>query len=173
MGRLIQSRLANGSDLHRDGRFRPLSGPLAHNLVGCQLPQIQNPYTILITGSRKWKDTGVIRKLIISAQSKHPNRKVKFIFGDCKGGADQIAYGFCLAYNASYVRFQAHWDKFGKKAGPIRNQEMVEYQPDEAYAFREPGALNTGTDGCIDLCIKHGIKVTIIGEQRRAGGPNA
>jgi hypothetical protein len=130
------------------------------------LQQESNPYTILITGSRKWKDTGIIRKLVISAQSKHPDRKIRFIFGDCKSGADQIAYGFCLAYSVPYVRFMAHWDKLGKKAGPIRNQEMVEYKPDEAYAFREPGALNTGTDGCVDLCLSAGVKVTIIGEQR-------
>jgi hypothetical protein len=122
------------------------------------------PYTILITGSRKWKDTGVIRKLIISAQSKHTDRKIRFIFGDCPGGADRIAYGFCLAYGVDYRRFTAHWDDLGKRAGPIRNQEMVEYRPDEAYAFREPGALNTGTDGCINLCKKYGIKVTVFGE---------
>ena len=136
------------------------------------MSEVSIPYTILITGSRKWKDTGIIRKLIISAQSKHPNKKVRFIFGDCKGGADQIAYGFCLSYGVDYRRFVAHWDKLGKKAGPIRNQEMVEYHPDEAYAFREPGALNTGTDGCIDLCVKHGVKVTIIGEPRNGSSPN-
>jgi len=77
-----------------------------------------------------------------------------------------MAYGFCLAYGIQYIRFQAHWDKHGKKAGPVRNHEMVEYKPDEAYAFREPGALNTGTDGCSDLCIKAGVKLTIIGERR-------
>jgi hypothetical protein len=129
------------------------------------MQQKSNKYTILITGSCQWQDTGVIRKLIISSQKKHPTKKVRFIFGDCPLGADRIAYGFCLAYDIKYVRLPSYWDKSGKRQKIITEHKLAEYHPDEAFAFREPGALNTGTDLCIDICLKLGIKLTILGEQ--------
>lgn len=50
----------------------------------------------------------------------------------------------------------ANWDKQGRKAGPIRNQNMIDLMaPDAVIAF--PGGR--GTQGMIDLAKKNGVNV--------------
>jgi hypothetical protein len=64
--------------------------------------------------------------------------------------------------------FPAKWDEYGKAAGPIRNQEMVDSKPDLVLAFwdgRSPGTLDA-----IKRAVLAGIEVNIYppGWRRRA-----
>ncbi len=57
----------------------------------------------------------------------------------------------------------ADWDKFGKGAGPIRNQQMIdEGKPDLVVAF--PGG--TGTADMVKRAKKHGIEVIEVKNDR-------
>lgn len=110
---------------------------------------------ILITGSRTWIDRTKIQKLMMQY------RNAFFIFGDCPTGADAIAWAIAKRFKIKYKRFVAHWRIYGSSAGPIRNQEMVDYGPELAFAFRMPGK-SKGTDDCINRCRAGGIESEII-----------
>lgn len=66
----------------------------------------------------------------------------------CSGGAtgiDSIAEWWAKRHKIEFVAYPARWDRFGKKAGIIRNREMVEFA-DVVIAFwngRSKGTLST------------------------------
>jgi hypothetical protein len=58
-------------------------------------------------------------------------------------GADAMAGEFANVSNIREVVFQADWKKYGRRAGPLRNQRMIdEGNPDLVVAF--PGGRGTG-----------------------------
>lgn len=57
-------------------------------------------------------------------------------------GADACAFNYATYRGISCETFQADWQAHGKKAGPIRNQRMLdEGKPDMVVAF--PGGKGT------------------------------
>lgn len=78
----------------------------------------------------------------------------ELIEGGAKG-ADQLAFQWASANNVKVIEVPANWSKFGKKAGPLRNQEMLDLCPGAVIAF--PG--NTGTAHMTSIARKAGIKV--------------
>lgn len=83
--------------------------------------------------------------------------------GECtQGGADIIAQYWARQYDGlEDDPMPADWEKYGKPAGHIRNQEMVdkEPQPDVCLAFFKSGAANRGTQNCVDKAVAAGIPV--------------
>ena len=62
----------------------------------------------------------------------------------------------------SIEAFPADWDRYGKRAGYIRNQQMLdEGKPDIVLAFRSEGE-SKGTDMMIDLARKAGVPVYVV-----------
>lgn len=47
------------------------------------------------------------------------------IHGDSRG-ADRLGEEWAEAHNRYWYRYPANWYKFGKQAGPIRNQQMID-----------------------------------------------
>lgn len=115
---------------------------------------------ILITGSRDWDDHAFIRyalKPYIDALPPEADEPV-VIHGDARG-ADKIA-----AIQAQELGFwvEAHpadWDKHGKRAGILRNLEMLEREPDVVLAFRVNGSL--GTTHMIEAARKRNVPVVV------------
>lgn len=71
-------------------------------------------------------------------------------------GADTAAVDWAVINYTKVHEFPADWKTHGKKAGPIRNQQMIdEGNPDVVIAF--PGGV--GTTDMIRKAKKHGIKV--------------
>lgn len=59
------------------------------------------------------------------------------------------------------MAFPAEWNKYGKKAGYIRNAQMLEIgKPDLVLAFWD--GVSRGTKMMIDLAKKAGVEVRII-----------
>lgn len=85
---------------------------------------------ILVTGSRDWDDVELIReKLFI-----HGWHGDTLIVGDCPTGADAIAREIWGNRGPIEVH-QADWERLGKRAGPLRNIEMVNSGADRCLAF--------------------------------------
>jgi imidazolonepropionase-like amidohydrolase len=56
----------------------------------------------------------------------------------------------------------AEWTKYGKAAGPIRNQLMLDkYQPDVCHAFHDDLAHSKGTRDMVERAEKAGIPVHV------------
>jgi hypothetical protein len=82
------------------------------------------------------------------------------IVGDNSQGpysVDQITRSWCKNNSIPFEVHYANWGKYGKPAGPRRNQEMVDRNPDFVLAF--PYKESRGTRNCASLARKAKIKV--------------
>jgi YspA, cpYpsA-related SLOG family len=79
---------------------------------------------------------------------------VELIEGGAKG-ADRLARDWGQKNKITVIEVQALWEKFGTRAGPIRNQIMIDYKPDAVVAF--PGGK--GTNNMASIAKRDGIKV--------------
>lgn len=71
-------------------------------------------------------------------------------------GADTLAGGWAVSRGKQLEVYPADWDRYGRSAGPRRNQQMLdEGKPDVVIAF--PGGR--GTEGMIKLARKAGVRV--------------
>lgn len=74
-------------------------------------------------------------------------------------GVDSVAVNWADAYGLKCHKFPAEWDKYGKKAGYIRNKQMLEEgKPDLVIAF--PGGR--GTQMMVDLARKANVEIIVI-----------
>jgi len=122
---------------------------------------------IIIAGSRDFNDYKLlktsIRDILKNTSLKNIN-KIKIISGTARG-ADQLGERFAKQFKLEVVKFPADWDRFGKRAGYIRNEEMAKYSvKDGSYgmlvAFWD--GESRGTKHMIDLAKKHGVEVHVV-----------
>ena len=129
---------------------------------------------IAVTGWRDYADAGFIHQHLTPWLSlcRNAGRVLHIRVGDAKG-ADEITWRWCLDQNVSHRVFYADWDKYGKMAGPIRNEQMLRgigdpflgqtnmlmgFPPNNGARITVPGS---GTWGCIIKAYELGIKVEI------------
>lgn len=114
--------------------------------------QKQEPQRILVTGSREWTD-----RFIISAALFDFPPGTKLCHGGAKG-ADAIAAVVATEYGFEVTEYPARWSEHGKRAGPIRNQNMLDdFKPTLVLAFPLPQSV--GTYDMIRRAKKAGIEV--------------
>jgi hypothetical protein len=97
---------------------------------------------ILVTGSRDWTDSAKIATEIFRClyEMKTPHSESLLIHGDCPTGADKLADDYARTTGMHIWRFPADWDTHGKRAGFLRNAEMVDLEPDVVLAFIKNGS---------------------------------
>lgn len=66
--------------------------------------------------------------------------KITVIQGGCPTGADFYADQWCLHNFFTSEVHHAKWSEFGRRAGPIRNQHMVDLGADLCLAFIKDGS---------------------------------
>lgn len=111
---------------------------------------------LLVCGGRDYQDRNKIYKTLNQIHKETPISLL--ITGDAKG-ADHLSYLWALNYTIPTRIFMANWKKYGPRAGPIRNQEMInQAKPDLILAF--PGG--TGTQNMISLGKKAALPIRII-----------
>ncbi len=107
---------------------------------------------VLVCGSRKWTDYAVIEWRMKAL----PPWSV-IIEGEARG-VDRAARQIAKHLGLEVKPFPADWDKYGKAAGPIRNQQMLdEGKPDLVLAYPMPDSV--GTQDMIERAKKAGIPV--------------
>lgn len=97
---------------------------------------------ILVTGSRDWFDDLYITGIL----DNYTDTPVTLVSGGCPTGADYICENYAAWRGWQIEEHPAEWDKYGKKAGPIRNAKMVALGADVCLAFiknRSRGATTT------------------------------
>jgi len=114
---------------------------------------------VLVCGSRTWQEALAIWT-VLDGLNERPG-EVVLIHGDAKG-ADTVAAEWAMVRDASVESYPADWDRHGKRAGYVRNQQMLaEGKPDMVWAFRSTGE-SKGTDMMIDLARKAGITTYVV-----------
>lgn len=77
-------------------------------------------------------------------------------------GADLIARDRCAYHDIKFQTFPAEWDRYGKAAGPIRNQQMLdEGKPDCVIAFHDDIENSRGTKDMVERARKAGLTVHV------------
>lgn len=109
---------------------------------------------ILICGSRHWQDIHAIRMCMVKLD---PNTEI--IHGAAPG-ADSIAGFLADDFGFSVRSFPADWKKYGRAAGPIRNKQMLDEEPDLVIAFRMPNSR--GTQNTINEARRRKIPVKVV-----------
>ena len=87
---------------------------------------------------------------------------ITVIYGDCPTGADHYTREWIMDQGEEVedLRFIADWEKYGKGAGPMRNERMIkEGKPTQAYGFWDGNS--SGTLNTIQLCMKYGIPCSL------------
>lgn len=90
----------------------------------------------------------------------HKRGITEIIHGAAKG-ADSFAGHWARVFGIKETAVPADWDKHGKRAGPLRNEEMLKLKPDGVVAF--PGGR--GTDHMVRIAKEAGIKVMRVDEK--------
>lgn len=109
---------------------------------------------ILVCGSRYFTDYELLKNTLDAFSD------FEIIHG-CARGADTLAGRYGRETNRVVSEFPAQWDLYGKRAGPIRNTQMLrEGKPDLVIAFRGPNSR--GTQNMINQSEKAGVETIVI-----------
>ena len=99
---------------------------------------------LLVCGGRDFTDEGGLWDAIDSVRANlADDRNLIIIHGACPTGADRLADRYAEHHGLRQLRFPARWRYLGGRAGPARNQQMLDADggPDLVLAF--PGGAGT------------------------------
>lgn len=126
---------------------------------------------ILVTGSRYWTEqehfdyidmvlTGIVTQYLLSSPIAK-SIDVCLIHGDCVG-VDKQAAKVAEKLGLDIKSYPADWKKYGKGAGIIRNQRMLDLEePDIVIAFHNNLAKSKGTKHMVNYARDNGYKVIV------------
>lgn len=76
-----------------------------------------------------------------------------------------MAADFARQYGYPLIEIPADWTTYGKAAGPIRNRQMLDLNPDIVIAFHNDITSSKGTKDTVTEAKRRGIpRVEIISE---------
>jgi len=123
---------------------------------------------VLATGSRHWTDVAVIKEVLLSVQGERPSEFMTLVHGAqvskdrktfVKYGADYLAGEVAKQLGWKVETFPAEWERYGRRAGPVRNQLMVDHKADVCVVFPMPDSR--GTWDCVRRAKKARIPLVI------------
>ena len=90
---------------------------------------------VLVCGGRDFSDAALMCRVL-----RDTLKAGDTLIAGAARGADALAERFCPPGVTKEI-YPADWQKYGKAAGPIRNQQMLDAKPDLVVAF--PGGRGT------------------------------
>ena len=134
-------------------------------LLGLCIGYMNNMTRIIIAGSREFNDYEKMLKTLdeLGVHLMNTIDPIEIISGHANG-ADKLGERFAKAYGYPLVVFPAEWDKYGKAAGPIRNEQMAKYaaEADRGILIAFPIDESRGTRNMIKLAKQYGLEVDVI-----------
>lgn len=119
-----------------------------------------NRLKILICGGRHFCNYALLENVADNVIKGQDFSEIEIVSGHCIG-ADRMGEEYAKRHDYALKIFPAEWEKYGKRAGPIRNKQMIDYiaefENKIVIAFT---SLNTkGTKNTIALAKKANIRV--------------
>lgn len=109
---------------------------------------------VLVCGSRHFNDKKLLEEVLEKIDITELHQ------GGARG-ADTLAKEYARERGIVGKTWPALWAEHGKKAGPLRNIQMLEHgKPDHVVAFLAPNSR--GTKHMIEISRKAGIPVEVI-----------
>ena len=116
-------------------------------------------YKIIIAGGRDFMDYNLLKeKTDKILQEKKVTHKIVIISG-CARGADTLGLRYASENAFDVEEYPADWNKYGKKAGYVRNVEMAE-NADALIAFWD--GKSKGTKHMIDIATERNLPIRVI-----------
>lgn len=106
---------------------------------------------IAVTGGRNFMNFLIIRKAF---QEINLNENDTIVHGGCSG-CDQLCAEVAKEFKAKTEEYPADWNKYGKAAGPIRNEKMLKSNIDMLLVFQG----GKGTKNCVKKAEELQIKI--------------
>lgn len=97
-------------------------------------------------GGREFNDVTLFMSVMNPV--RHTLNPYMICHGNCTG-ADKMFGLFAIRYRFSVRSLPAQWQKLGKKAGPIRNQALLDLRPKPNVLVAMPG-----NDGTADMVMR-------------------
>ena len=79
---------------------------------------------LIIAGTRTFTDYDFLKRKLKTLVNI---TDVKEVVSGCCGGVDSLGEWWALENNIKIQKFPANWNKYKKRAGPIRNKQMAQY----------------------------------------------
>jgi len=114
---------------------------------------------VIIAGGRKYNDYDSLKKYCDYILQN--SNDIEIVCGTAYG-ADKLGEQYGIENEFKIKYFKPDWDKFGKSAGFIRNDEMAKYG-DAAIVFWD--GKSKGSKHMIDLSIKYKLKLRVFNYQ--------
>lgn len=111
---------------------------------------------VLVCGSRRWHDRDRIGRRMFDLP---PSDETVVVHGAARG-ADRIAEQEAQKCGLFVEAHPADWERHGKRAGIIRNLEMLDSGVDLVIAFWD--GRSSGTKHTMDEAHRRGIPVEVI-----------
>ena len=119
----------------------------------------QENYKVIIAGCRNFYNYVTLKERCeFFLQNKMKTHNVIIVFGHASG-ADSLGEKFVADHNLQCELHPADWERHGKTAGPIRNEEMAEIA-DALIAFWD--GQSRGTKSMIGLAKRKGLQVAVV-----------
>ncbi len=110
---------------------------------------------LIIAGSRTFTNYQKLKQICDHFLQDQNN--IEIVSGTCRG-ADQLGEQYAKERGYKITKFPANWNKYGKAAGPKRNQQMANYA-DALIAFWD--GKSKGTNNMIQLANRYNLDILI------------
>ena len=111
---------------------------------------------IIIAGTRTFTNYQKLKQTCDYFLQDQTN--IEIVSGAYYRGADKLGEQYAKERGYKLTKFPADWNKYGKAAGPKRNEQMADYA-DALIAFWD--GKSRGTKNMIDLAEQLGLKLII------------
>ena len=108
---------------------------------------------VLVCGGRDYNNKEHVFNVL---DRFHEGTKITTLVHGLAVGVDVLAGQWAEMHDIPVQEFPADWDKYGKAAGFIRNQQMLDESCPE-YVIAFPGGV--GTKNMVDLALRAGVSV--------------
>ena len=119
---------------------------------------------VLVTGSRLWRADSTIQKSKIYKvlDELHRDQPITLLITGAEPlGADRCAGDWAHKMGVPLAEYPAEWNRYGKSAGPLRNQWMLDFSaPDLVVAF--PADAGRGTQDMMRRAEAAGVPVKVV-----------
>ena len=109
---------------------------------------------LAIIGSRTFNNYGLLQETLEQYKSK-----ITLVVSGAAKGADSLGERWAIKNNIKTLIFPADWEKYGKRAGFIRNEDIIK-NCDAVIAFWDE--ISRGTAHSLSLCEKYNKPYKII-----------
>jgi hypothetical protein len=117
-------------------------------------------FKLIVAGGRDFNDYDLLSRVLIAIADVELADKAVSIVSGVARGADQLGLEFARHHDVKLYAFLADWDKYGKRAGFLRNEEMGQFS-DGLLAFWD--GKSRGTKHMIDYM--HSLNKPVIVHQ--------